>query len=234
MSRIARSPIAPRPTATAGACRSGNAWRVGGLEIVAPMHHHVVLEPAVAHRARLGRDQDQALIQQRLDHEAGRGPRHVHHAEVEQAVGELPGQAVGIIGLDAQRHVRRLAAHPAEPGRDQALPEIDLDADAEGRAQALGQGDLLARLLPGAHRGERVALELPAGGGQLGAAAGAHEQFALELLLERLDPRAHGRLADVQPLGRAVEVGGRRDLEEGAHVLDVHRRAIGFFDRRPQ
>ena len=50
-----------------------------------------------------------------------------------------------------------------------------------------GSAMLLARLLPGAHRGQRIALELAAGGGQLGAVAGAHEQAAVELL-----PRAPG------------------------------------------
>jgi hypothetical protein len=87
-----------------------------------------------------------------------------------------------------------------------------------------------------AHRGERVALELPAGGGELRAVARAHEQTAVELFLERADAGAHRRLRDVQARRRAVEVAGLRDLEKGPQVLDVHRSAstIDILDQEGQ
>jgi hypothetical protein len=62
----------------------------------------------------------------------------------------------------------------------------------------------------------------------------AHEQAAIELLLERADPRAHRRLRDVQALGRPVEVAGLGDLKKGAQMLDVHGSAIDILDQPGQ
>jgi hypothetical protein len=54
---------------------------------------------------------------------------------------------------------------------------------------------------------------------------------APELLFQRVDSRAHGRLRHVQPLRRTVEVAGGNDGEEGAGKLGFHRRLyIGKVD----
>jgi hypothetical protein len=67
-----------------------------------------------------------------------------------------------------------------------------------------------------------VFLELPARRGELGAGLVPHEQAAPQLLFQRADPRAHGRLRHVQPLGGADEVAGGDDGEKGARELGFH------------
>src|SRR3546814_8309664 len=69
---------------------------------------------------------------------------------------------------------------------------------------------------------EGVLLELPPGRRQRGAALVAHEEGAAEMLLQRMDARAHRRLGDVEPLGGADEAAGGDDGQESARQFRVH------------
>ena len=67
-----------------------------------------------------------------------------------------------------------------------------------------------------------VTLELPPGGRQHRAGLVAHEQHAAELLLERVNARRHGGLADVEAIRGSDETAVGDDAEERAGKFSVH------------
>ncbi len=60
------------------------------------------------------------------------------------------------------------------------------------------------------------------GRGQLDAGMAALEEAATKTVFHRLDPRADGRLGDIQILGGAVEISAVGNFEKSADVVDFH------------
>nr|WP_234455064.1 hypothetical protein [Thermohalobaculum xanthum] len=80
----------------------------------------------------------------------------------------------------------------------------------------------MARLFDGPDQQRRMFLKPAPRVSDDGACLVAGEEPAAELILERPDARAHGRLGDVQAFGCGDEAPGRRDGKEGAGEFRVH------------
>src|SRR5690606_10757984 len=59
-------------------------------------------------------------------------------------------------------------------------------------------------------------------GGQPRPGAVAHEEPAIQLLLQVLHPRGDGGLGDMQAVGGGNEAAGADDLQEGTRQVDIH------------
>lgn len=87
---------------------------------------------------------------------------------------------------------------------------------------ALGQADMLPRLLPYLDERQRVALELAPRLCQLRPGFRPGEQRFAKRILQPLYPQADRRLRHKQTLARIDEGSGGRDLEKGPQKQIVH------------
>lgn len=101
------------------------------------------------------------------------------------------------------------------------LPQSHSAADDQRAAKTLGNSDVVAGLLYRPNERGRVLLKLPAGGCQRRAGFVADEEHAAELVFQRVDARADGRLADVKPVRGADEVSARNHRQKGPGELRV-------------
>ncbi|MCS3478250.1 hypothetical protein M2212_005096 [Bradyrhizobium elkanii] len=181
-----------------------------------------IARPRLRRALRIGRHQDELLLEQLLDLEAGAALRRVHHADIDASL-DQPLHQLGLErALGADRDVGMRARHQRQPAQQILLPKADAAADHQRRGKSLGDSDVMARLLDGADQHRGVALKLPARRRQRGAGLVAHEQHAAELLLERVDAGADGRLADMQPLRRGDEVAGAHHRQERPGQFGIH------------
>ncbi len=78
---------------------------------------------------------------------------------------------------------------PRHPFEQETVPQSGWRADREVVAVLIGEADLELGMLPHANEGERVLLELLAGGGELGAGLRTLKKRASEHVLEAFDAR---------------------------------------------
>ncbi|CCV12250.1 hypothetical protein MESS4_380024 [Mesorhizobium sp. STM 4661] len=171
-------------------------------------------------------DEDHLIDRQRLVDDAGMRPRQIEDADIEQALGHLVDRQVRETALEPQRNVRPPFAHPGDPGRGDAVPQIGRSGQPEQRLIAVGNGDVLSRLLPGASDRGGMRQELPPCRGKRDAIAVANEKPASQLLFQAPDPRADGGLGKVEPVGRDSEAAMGGNLEKAAQIFGVHLRPL--------
>lgn len=198
----------------------GIALRVLGVEARPPFDVDVVRARALV--VAPGADQHQRLVEQVLDDETGGVGRGVHQADVERAFDQAAHQILFEADLAADHDVGRAASHPADPLRQESLPQRGAPAEADARAVTLRQADVGARLLGGEHEALGVIEKAPAGGREARAGAVAHEQARAEFVFQAQDAGADGGLGQVQLLGRFEEAALGGDREEGFGLVDVH------------
>ena len=174
-----------------------------------------------------GQGHDVALGVQRLDHhpvtlgDLGVGDRQLERALLERAE-QLARAEHADLELDAGRPRDEALELGAEPGRPDRPEHGHAQRDAAQGAVVLGDvDDGVAELGERAQAREQDLAE----GGELGPAAVAVEQRAVELGLELLDRFGQGGLRDVAALGRAREVAGVDDGQEVADLVQLHRSA---------
>ena len=171
---------------------------------------------------RIGRHQDQLLLEQQFDLQAGPALRRVHHADIDAALDQPLHQFRLERALRPDRDFRMGRLHQRQPAQQIFFPQADAAADHQRSAKSLGNADVVTRLFDGADQRRGVALKLPAGRRQRGAGLVAHEQRAAELLLERVNARADGGLADMETLGRGDEIARGHHRQERPGQFGVH------------
>ena len=67
-----------------------------------------------------------------------------------------------------------------------------------------------------------MALEGKARLGELRTLPRSHQQLLAQRIVQRIEPRRHRGLGDVEPLGRLVEVAGIDHRKEGFESREVH------------
>ncbi len=98
-----------------------------GLELRPPIHEHIVRRHRLlALMAR--RDQDQLLVEEMLDDQAGAIRRPVHDCEVESAFDQPIHQSDRGSGRRRHRNVGDIFAHPGEPLEEKSVPQTRLSA----------------------------------------------------------------------------------------------------------
>ncbi|EWS52453.1 hypothetical protein X551_04762 [Methylibium sp. T29] len=115
---------------------------------------------------------------------------------------------VALVGLDARQ----------QPQRGERREGVEVHAAPAARAADLAHAGI-EPLQRRRHRSEQR--DTVAGEGDAAGAAG--EQRAADLVLQRLDLAADGRLREVQLLGRGTEAEVARDGLEGADRADGER-----------
>ena len=171
----------------------------------------------------IGRYQDQLFFEQLFDLQPRTALRRVHHADIDTPLNQ-PLHEFGFeraLGADRDFRIGRL--HQRQPPQQIFFPQADAAADHQRSGKALGYADVMARLFDGADQRRGVALKLPAGRRQRGAGFVANEQRAAELLLERVNARAHRRLADMQPLRRRDEIARGHHGQESSGKFGIHQ-----------
>lgn len=198
----------------------GITLRMAGVKARSPFDVDVVLaRPLVVVP---GTDQHQRFVEQVLDDETGGVARRVHEADVERAFDQPVHQVFLETNLAADHDVGGATSHPADPLRQESLPQRGAPADADARAVALRQADVGARLLGGEHEALGVIEEAPAGRCQARTRAVAREQARAELVFQAQDAGADSRLGQVQLLGSFKKAALGGDREEGFGLVDVH------------
>ena len=167
-------------------------------------------------------DQDKNFVEQMFDGQTGAVAGGVHQADVEGAFDQVLHQVRLEADFAADRDVARLAPHPVQPGRQQAVPERDAPANAERSAIAAGQPDVVPCLFGGQDQTFSVIGETATAGGQRGTGAIAHEQADAEFFLKALDAGAHCRLRQMQAVGRLEKTAVGGDGQKSACLVDVH------------
>lgn len=91
----------------------------------------------------------------------------------------------------------------------------------------------MASLLHGANQRRGMPLKLATGRRQRRARLVANKQYAAKQTFKGMNPRADGRLADVQPLGGGNEIAGSDDRQEGSGKFGVHgKEPAGMVTRK--
>ena len=95
---------------------------------------------------RIGRNQDEPLLQQLLDPQARAALWRIHDADIEASL-DQPLHQLGLhADLGAQRDVRRDFPHERQPLQQQLLPQPETAADGERGAKASGNADIVPGL----------------------------------------------------------------------------------------
>ncbi len=109
------------------------------------------------------RDQDQLLVEEMLDDQAGAIRRPVHDCEVESAFDQPIHQSDRGSGRRRHRNVGDIFAHPGEPLEEKSVPQTRLSAYWQMIAMGLGGPHFESCMLPDAHEREGVFVELLTG-----------------------------------------------------------------------
>ena len=179
---------------------------------------HGLAGEAVAGRA----DEDDRIVEERLEGDAAMATRRADDAELELARGDALDDRLRVEDPERDAQLRMPLRELAEELREDDPARTGGGADLEAARQLvaslerhLGHDLLLER-----EQALRAAVEPHAGLGRLDSAARAVEQLRPETLLERSDLQADGRLGDAEALGR---LGEALLLDDGAERRELTR-----------
>lgn len=168
------------------------------------------------------RDQDQFIVEQHSARKALRGRRQVAERQVDESGLEPAIHLAAFARPQGERNFGPVTPKMIQEALSDTPPKVEFQAHVARAFETFRKRHLVAGLAPQLRHHLGIAFEFEAGRGELRSRLAAMEQLLADFLLQRIQPRGHGRLGHVEP-ARGGDQAFRFDhLQERAQRLEVH------------